>query len=337
VVRVHGRNIGSAVSERNGKFHQHSFEVWEAINNMVDYEYRKTEFAAFGPWILEITDQTPLPPLFIPYYKEDGIALMRIKIPRDIERRKANQDMDLYDYIIGLYEDHIYILERVDRNVKETVISYAEMEALENYVDILAGKFTIFLHDRKVIIPYNAVSGEIINRMMRIIRDRYTVKSYRRLASPYDCDSEKSMIKEIRYKNLLAEMRADHESFDVTVIQPSVMLHRMNRGIRQRVLQFLYSERLLGSLHLASEREILVISRGKPFKTRKDVISCHSHSHLYIPIEKLQSVLFEKNDCFDNLQKLSMKTNNYTFLFYFEDSNKESQDYYRNMISLVIA
>ncbi len=304
---------------------------------MVDDEFRKSEYSAFGPWILEISDQYPLPPLFIPYYKDGGTDLMRIKIPRDIEHRKANQVMDLYDYVIGLYEDHIYILERLEKDVKETVISYAEMEALENFVDVLTGKFTIFLHDRKVIIPYNAVSREIINRMMRIIRDRYTVKSYQRLASPYDCDSEKSRITETRYRNLLNELREEKENFDITVIQPSVMLHTMNGGIRQKVLQYLYSERLLGSIYLANQSEVLVISRGTPFKTRKDVISCNSHSHLYIPIEKLQNILFQNDDRFDNLQKLSMITNNYTFLFYFDDSNKESQDFYRHLVGLVFA
>ena len=304
---------------------------------MVDYEYRKAEFNAFGPWILEITDEFPLPPLFIPYYSDGANALMRVKIPRDIERRRANQDMDLYDYVIGLYEDHMYILERLKGTVKETTISYAEMEGLENFADSLLGRFTIFLNDRKVMIPYNAVSKSIINSMMKIIRDRYTAKTYPRFRSPYDCDSEKNIIKEIRYINLLDEMRADKENFDITVIQPSLMLHRMNRGIIQKALQFLNSERLLGSLHLANQSEILVISRGKPFKTRWDVVPSHSHSHLYIPIEKLQSILFQKDDCFDNLQKLSMKTNNYTFLFYFDDSNKESQDYYRNLIGLVIA
>jgi len=304
---------------------------------MIDDEYKKAEYNAFGPWILEITDQYPLPPIFIPYYKDDGTDLMRIKIPRDIERRKANQDMDLYDYVIGLYEDHIYILERLEKDVKETRILYAEMEALENFVDILVGKFTIFLNDRIVLIPYNAVSKEIINSMMRIIRDRYTVKSYQRLGSPYDCDSEKTIIKETRYLNLLDQMRADNENFDITVIQPSVMLRRINKGIIQKGMQFLYRERLLGSLHLANQSEILVISRGKPFKTRRDIVSCHSHSHLYIPIEKLQSILLEKDACFDNLQKISMKTSNYTFLFYFDDSNKESQDYYRNLVGMVIA
>ena len=302
---------------------------------MVDYEYKKAEYNAFGPWIFEITDQYPLPPLFIPYYKEDGIELMRFKIPRNIERSHANPDMDLYDYVVGLYEDHLYILERLEKDVKETKIFYDEMEGLENFVDILLGRLTIFLNDRKVIIPYNAVSKQIINSMMKIIRDRYIGKSYQKLQSPYDYDYEKNNIKEIRYINLLDQMRAANEKFDIAVIQPSVRLQRTKKGIRQKALQVLYGEKLLSSLHLANKSEILVISRGKPFKTRMDVIPCHSHSHIYIPIEKLQSIILEKDDCFDNLQRFCMKTNNHTFVFYFDESNKESKDYYRNLSSII--
>lgn len=294
---------------------------------MVDYEYKKAEYNAFGPWILEINDQYPLPPIFIPYYKEDGIDLMRIKIPRNIERRNANPDMDLYDYVIGLYENHIYIMERLENDVKETKILYDEIEGLENFVDILLGKFTIFLNDRKVIIPYNAVSEQIINSMIRIIRDRYSRKSYQILNSPYD--REKNNIKEILYINLLDQMRVNNETFDITVIQPSVMLQRNKKGIRQKALQFLYGERLLGSLHLANESEILVISRGKPFKTRTDVI--YSYSHIYIPIEKLQSIVLEKDDYYDNLQRFYIETNKHTFMFYFDESNKESKNYYRDL------
>lgn len=302
---------------------------------MVDYEYRKAEFNAFGPWILEITDEFPLPPLFIPYYSDGANALMRVKIPRDIERRRANQDMDLYDYVIGLYEDHMYILERLKGTVKETTISYAEMEGLENFADSLLGRFTIFLNDRKVIIPYNAVSKSIINSMMKIIRDRYTAKTYPRFRSPYDCDSEKTILQETRYRNLLDEMRADNEDFDLAVIQPSVMLERMNGGILQKAFPFLNGERLLGSLHLTSRSEILTISRGKPIKTRKDVISSYSHSHLYIPIEKLQSIFLENDEDFDNLQKLSLRTSRHTFVCYFDENNKEAGDFYRNLSGIL--
>ena len=195
---------------------------------MVDYEYKKAEYDAFGPWIIEITDKYPLPPLFIPYYKEDDFDLMRVKIPRYIDRCDANPDTDLYDYVIGLYQNSIYILERLENDVKETKILYDEIEGLENYVDILSGKFTIFLNDRKIIIPYNAVSKQIINRMIRIIRERYIGKYYQKLHSPYD--KEKNNIKEVLYINLLSRMQVNGETFDITVIQPSIMLQKIKKG-----------------------------------------------------------------------------------------------------------
>jgi hypothetical protein len=303
----------------------------EAINRMVDYAYKKAEYDAFGPWIIEITEEYPLPPLFIPYYKEDDTDLMRIKIPRDIERSKANPYMDLYDYVIGLYENSIYILERTENDVKETKIFYDEIEGLENYVDLLYGRFTIFFNDSKFIIPYNGVSKQIINSMIKIIRDRYTGKSYQKLQSPYD--KEEANIKEILYINLLKQMRVNGETFDITVIQPSVKLQRYKKGIIQKSLQLLFSETLLSSVHLANESEILVISRGKPFKTRSDTI--YRYSHIYIPIEKLQSINLEKDNYSDNLQRLYMKTNRHTFMFYFDVSNKESKDYYENLNNIL--
>lgn len=298
---------------------------------MVDYKYKKAEYDAFGPWIIEITDKYPLPPLFIPYYKEDDLDLMRVKIPRYIDRCDANPDTDLYDYVIGLYQNSIYILERLENDVKETKILYDEIEGLENYIDILSGKFTIYLNDRKIIIPYNAVSKQIINKMIRIIRDRYIGKNYQKLHSPYD--KEKNNIKELLYINLLSRMQVNGETFDITVIQPSIMLQKNKKGIRHNVLQFLYREILLSSLHLANESEILVISRGKPFKMRKEAI--HSYSHIYIPIEKLQSIMLEKDDYSDNLLRFYMKTNSHTFMFYFDESNKESKDYYRNLSNIL--
>ena len=174
---------------------------------------------------------------------------------------------------------------------------------------------------------------QIINSMMKIIRDRYTGKSYQKLQSPYDHDKEKNLIKETLYINLLDEMRADNEKFDVTVIQPSVRLQKIREGIRPKALQFLSRKKLLSSLHLANKSEILVISRGNPFKTRKGDI--YSRSYIYIPIEKLQSIILEKDDCFDNLQRFCMKTNKHSFIFYFDESNEESKDYYRNLSNIV--
>ena len=128
-------------------------------------------------------------------------------------------------------------------------------------------------------------------------------------------------------------MRANNEKFDVIVIQPSVRLPKIRKGIRPKALDFLFSKKLLSTLHLANNSEILVISRGMPFKKRADDI--YSRSYIYIPIEKLQSITLEKDDDFESLQRFYMKTNKHTFMYYFEESNKESKDYYRNLSNVI--
>lgn len=292
---------------------------------MVNAEYKKAEYNAFGPWILETTEKYPLPPLFIPYYKEDENYLMRIKIPRNIERRKANPDMDLYDYVIGLYENYIYILERDGENVKESKVFYDKIECLENYINLLSGKMNIFLDDRKVTIPYNAVSEDIIASMMRIIRDKYARKAYSQMQSPYD--NKHINIKETLYNNLLYEMNINGEKMNINVIQHSVRLHKGN-NIWEKSLQLLKDESLLSTLHLSSESEILIITRGTPFKKRTDRV--YSYSYTYIPIERICRVTFEKDNCYSNLQRLDLHTKNNVFMFYFNDSNRESKIYSEN-------
>ena len=53
------------------------------------------EYNAFGPWAYEISDKYPLPRLFAPYFAADDNAVLKIKIPREIERRNASPGMDL--------------------------------------------------------------------------------------------------------------------------------------------------------------------------------------------------------------------------------------------------
>ncbi len=62
------------------------------------------EYDSFGPWVFEISEQCPIPALFEPNVNSDNNTLLSIKIPRDIERRNANPEMHLYNYVVNLYE-----------------------------------------------------------------------------------------------------------------------------------------------------------------------------------------------------------------------------------------
>jgi hypothetical protein len=302
---------------------------------MVDREYRKAEYDAFGPWILEITEKHPLPPLFIPYFADvDGAgdgSLMRVKIPRDVERRNVNPDMDLYDCVIALYEDRAYVLERAENRVRETTIPYGDIEGLENFVDHLSARLTVYAGDRTLAIPYNAVSEPIVNDLMRVIRDRYAGKRYSKLRSPY-ADPE-SVIQEVIFANLLGKSRANAEGFAIAAIQPSVKLRNGTKTIGKRILQALTGKRLLGSVYLASERETLILSRGKPFKTNIEVV--YSRSYFYVPMDKLRSAALERDGRYDNLMALSMKTRNHGYTFYVDGANAEAGDYCATLDAMV--
>ena len=181
-----------------------------------------SEYDAFGPWIYKITEKNPMPALFFPYYKENNNYLMLIKIPRDIERRKAKPDMDLYDYVIGMYEEYGYILKRNGKEVEEVKFYYYEVESIENYRSLLLGKLTIHLQNSTIIIPYNAVSIEIIFELVKIIRNRYTQNTYKSISV---IDKNKNGEIDYLYEGLIKERSLHGDVFPIMVFQPTTNLN----------------------------------------------------------------------------------------------------------------
>jgi len=100
----------------------------------------------------------------------------------------------------------------------------------------------------------------------------------------------------------------------------------------QKLLYSFFPKKLLPSLHLANNKELLILSRGKAFKSRDAV---YSYALTYIPIEKLQGIELVKDENYDNLQKLDLKITNFTLIFYLDISNKNIQDYYEELRSIL--
>ena len=288
----------------------------------------QAEHYAFGPWIVEVTDKNLLPPLFVPYYKGSNSFLMLIKIPRNIDRRNAVPGMDLYDYVIGLYEDYIYLLERKEKAVEETTFSYREIEGLEYFIDLLLGRLTIYLKDRKIQISYNSVSKNIITKIIKIIRSKYAIWSYQKIAT----DTNQNECVEPLYMSLLNSMKSDDDIMALTAVQPSITVKTANQSFLQKLLYTIFRKKLLPSLHLANDKELLVISRGQAFKFRDAV---YSYALTYIPTEKIQGIELVKDKNYDNILRLELKINNETFLFHLDVNNKTVQDYYKNLKSLL--
>ena len=278
-----------------------------------------SEYDAFGPWIYKITEKNPMPSLFFPYYKENNNYLILIKIPRDIERRKAKPDMDLYDYVIGMYEDYGYILKRNGKEVEEVKFYYYEVESIENYRSLLLGKLTINLQNSTIIIPYNAVSIEIIFELVKIIRNKYkhTQNTYKSISV---IDKNKNGEIDSLYESLIKQRSLHGDVFPIMVFQQTINLNNT------KLFGLISSRSLLSTMHLLNDRELLVINRGTPIQYGKKVI--HSYSFLYVPIEKIDDIKFEKYKEYGSIQTICIITKANTFKFYFDEKNSNLTDFY---------
>ena len=136
------------------------------------------EYNAFGPWVYEIDDAHPLPPLFAPCFTDNDEAILKIKVPREIERRNAAPGMDLYDFVIALYEDRLRILERQGKEVTKHLITAEEFIGVRIYENLLKGGCTIFSSSGALSFPFSAVSRDLCRSYIQyVITSCYTDKA----------------------------------------------------------------------------------------------------------------------------------------------------------------
>ena len=135
---------------------------------------RSFEYDAFGPWVYLIDGPHKLPPLFADYKEMLSGAKVCFKVPRWIERQKANPKMNLYDSVVGIFEKEIILLERKTRGQKEfhelSRIDMTGITAIHKKICLLKGQLIILTKDKPLSIGYNTISDDIIDSAISLIR-----------------------------------------------------------------------------------------------------------------------------------------------------------------------
>jgi hypothetical protein len=227
---------------------------------------RDPEYDAFGPWVLEITDADPPPPLFVPYLDRSESALLSVKIPRHIERRRAHPGMDLYDYVVNLYEQDMVVLRRIDHEVDKQTFRYGDVQHLRVSEELLRGILHLATSDTAYDLPYNTVSHELISRLIGLIRERYLPASdgHAPGLSIRPADGELSFY----FEHLLEAELASDPAMRLLAAQQETALGTMNASTLQRIVFGLVDKRLLEAMHLSDGRELKIIGRGQTYAYR---------------------------------------------------------------------
>lgn len=253
---------------------------------------RDPEYDRFGPWIIEISELDPPPPLFLPYLTREETALLSIKIPRKIERRKAYPGMNMYDYLVTLYEKELVILQRVDADVRSETFAYDDIQFLRQGASLLKGGLHIGVKGNSFDLPFSTISSDIIDRVVDLIRERYDVAV-----------GEMPAVEEVRinkdelsyyFARLLEGEIAQNPQIEFLASQPETVIGSYETNPVRRILFGIARKTMLDSLHLFNGRELKIISRDRNFKFNWQTV--HGKDVCYLPINKIKGVSWEVDE-----------------------------------------
>ncbi|MDO4316372.1 MAG: hypothetical protein Q4C45_11395 [Oscillospiraceae bacterium] len=246
-----------------------------------------SEYDAFGPWVYEIDGDHPLPPLFAPYVDSRRTYQMLFKIPRNLERRRATPDMDLYDQVVGVDGKSVCIWTRREKRVEFTAVPFREITGLRLYQKLLLGICTIYGREKGTEIRYNTVSASILWRFADLIRGACPEQA----AAPAglrDAPALREDSVDIWLYNQMRDLRERGTPFTPDAYQPCWSPART--GVRP---PWAKPEEFAGTLYLHNDRELLLLRSGKPERKGEQKYSAEFTS---VPWGSLRGVVLARSD-----------------------------------------
>lgn len=271
------------------------------------------EYNAFGPWIIEINDEYPIPPLFKDYYREDKTPLMLIKIPRKIQRADAVPGMNLYDYVIGAFDDCLYILKRAESSVEKKRVSYEGIIAIKNVISLLKGQLLLYMSDEIISVDYNTVSEPIMMRLVAIIRGRY--KKEQKTLEIETISHELNSIEHL-YSVIIDRYKALDQKIRLVAYQPPSKFVPIYRGFKAKMKGLLKVRKVITSTaFISNDTELIVLQRDK--RTRGRLQGDLTYTTLFSPfasIEKISNTIGTEDSKLNSMS-IFIKSEVFTFLY----------------------
>ena len=131
------------------------------------------EYDLFGPWVDEVRAEGDIPRLYRPHALDLGAARLVLKVPRNIARRDATPDMDLYDHLVALEPERLTVLSRSTTVGEYDVrhVAYTDVVAIEDVVTLLDARVRVHTRDGEVLtVTYNGADRANPGRLVEELR-----------------------------------------------------------------------------------------------------------------------------------------------------------------------
>ncbi|MFI5845229.1 hypothetical protein ACIA8K_36555 [Catenuloplanes sp. NPDC051500] len=235
--------------------------------------YRTPEFDRFGPWIDEVRTVEDVPRLYRGAGLDPAAYRLMLKIPRDIERRNATADMDLYDHLLAVDEESFVVLSRRDHTYDAIRLPLDRIAAVQDSTHLLDGCLTVFTIDGGAVsVHYNGSADGPVLDLVRLLRRGYLPEGPAAGPGPHPypprldlgrqeaglvTDFERIMAREPRMRLLNVGGRQ--------VVTPVSPVERLYRAVRPVTL--------LASITVTDDRELLFLHHRAAFSPGGDDLS----------------------------------------------------------------
>lgn len=255
------------------------------------------EYDAFGPWIYEVRTTEDVPPLFRDQPLDLAACGYVIKVPREIARRDATPQMDLYDHLIAAGPDGLIVLSRRPTGVSSLLVPYESIAAIEHSIDLLDGRLTLHTTTAQpeMNLRYNSSSRELVDALVAVLRERYLVDAPLAPAAPPPAralrlgdlgDADVALVTEqhaVGREDPAAVLLAAHPRRVVTLRETSGV-----PALVARAAHAAWPMTLQGALVCSDGREVQVLHRRHWWMRGRRPV--HSVARTVIPVSRVESV-----------------------------------------------
>jgi hypothetical protein len=267
------------------------------------------EYDAFGPWVYEIHADDEIPKLFREFPLDLAAAAMTIKVPREIERRDANPEMDLYDVVLSLGPEQVTVLTRQGHRFDFRDIPYRDIQGIAESVDLLDGRLALIAEGGDVRVKYNASSNDVMTQLVGLIRERYveTPAAPPRgarsasVAGPPDVERELQVL----------FRRVSHEGpMRIAGVQKRHVVLPVGGTYLDRAVARAWPTTLQSAIVALSATELQLLHRGRPFRTGFRPI--HTLARTLVPLERISGIETAPNQRFADVVDVVVRVGHVT-------------------------
>lgn len=256
------------------------------------------EYDAFGPWVYQVRTPDEVPRLFRDGPLDLDSSELVLKVPRNIARRDATPQMDLYDHLLAAGPDQLTVLSRQPGGYTTATVPYPGIAAIESGTDLLDGQLTFHLTtgEPALTVRYNGSSQAMVDRLVGVVRTRYLAGSTADVRLPSDARDG-----DVEFEHFAADLALVSEYGAVLRSEPAVtflaahqrrvVTPRDSRGLVgavSRLVHFAWPMALQAAILCAEPRELTVIHR-RAWWVRGHV-PVHSVCRTTIPLERVDDL-----------------------------------------------